>query len=76
MRRLYDLIVQYLGREQQVITTHLDLEEDEVKLRDLLFDACRRNGYGRDLVGDYCLVVREHGNRYEDLLVYVTTEAS
>jgi hypothetical protein len=75
VRRLYDLTVQYQGRELQTVTTHLDLDDDEVKLRDLLFDACRRNRGSNAQVGDYSLGVREHGTRY-DLLVYVTTEVS
>lgn len=73
MRRLYDLTVQHSGRDLQVITTHLDLEADEVKLRDLLFDACRRHGGRPEQVGDYQLAVRERGQGFE-LLVYVTTE--
>lgn len=76
MRRLYDLTVRHRGSDLEQVGTHLDLDEDEVKLRDLLFDACRRNGDNPNRVGDYALVVREHGNRYEDLLVYVTTEVS
>jgi hypothetical protein len=76
VRRLYDLTVRHRGSDLEQVATHLDLDEDEVKLRDLLFDACRRNGDGRDRVGDYTLTVRDHGNRYEDLLVYVTTEVS
>lgn len=75
MRRLYDLTVHHQGRDLQVITTHLDLNEDEPKLRDLLFDACRRHGCQPSAVGDFALVVREHGQGREEL-TYVTTEES
>lgn len=74
-RRLYDIKVIRYGSKRRELTTHLDLERDEDKMRQLLLDTLDQENAKVEKIGEYELEIREHGS-YEVIMRYVTTAES
>lgn len=74
-RQLYDVRIKLEHRDDREVTTHLDLEQDEAKMRELLFDAARQDRNKPEDIGAYSMEIREHGDR-RLIMTYVTTANS
>lgn len=70
--RIYQIAVLHVDRVIEEKSTHLDLEKDQVKLRQLLLDAAQRR---RTPIRELELHVRELGANSLAIPPYITTEA-
>ncbi|GAA4942290.1 hypothetical protein [Actinoplanes utahensis] len=74
-RQLYDLEI-YRGRNRkEAVTTHLDLDSDEAKMRALILAAMKNDRADLDDIGEWSMTIRDHGES-RLLMTYVTTADS
>jgi hypothetical protein len=74
-RQLYDLEIYCGHNRKESMTTHLDLQNDEAKMRALMLGAMRNHRADLDDIGEWSMMVRDHGDS-RTLMTYVTTAES
>jgi hypothetical protein len=74
-RQLYDLDIYCRNTRKESLTTHLDLDHDEAKMRELLIGAIKSDRSELEDIGEWKMIVCEHGQS-RTLMEYKTTAES
>lgn len=80
MRQFYHLTIKHNRRTVEEVTSHLDLDGDETRMRGLLFDAVRRHTLANDgaehPLREYAMEIRTGSHNGRAKHTYVATEAA